>query len=101
RHIILQFATALMFFVLGPGSRLHLVFAAGLPSLVLRRLKLFFFRHYQSLRRELRYTISVAVFACALLSSRRPSAIAQSVASLRASRVSTTPASMRSDGSRV
>jgi hypothetical protein len=73
-----------MIFILGPGPWLHLVFAARLPSLVLRRLKLFFFRHNTSVRRERRYTISGVVFACSLLSSRRRSAIGQSVASLRA-----------------
>jgi hypothetical protein len=96
-----QFSAALMFFVLGPGSWLHPVFAARLPSLVLRRLKLLFFRHNTSVRRELRYTISGGAFACALLFSRRRSAIAQSVASLRVSRASTTLSGKLIDGSRV
>jgi hypothetical protein len=45
--------------------------------------------------------LSGDVFVCALLSSRRPNASVPSVAPLPASRVSTVPALMRSDGSRV
>jgi hypothetical protein len=45
RDLLPQLPAAAMFFVLGPGPRLHLVFAAGLPSLVLPRLQFLFFRH--------------------------------------------------------
>jgi hypothetical protein len=40
RHLALQFPAAAVFYVLGLRPRIHLAFAAGLPSLVLRRLKL-------------------------------------------------------------
>jgi hypothetical protein len=45
--------------------------------------------------------LSGGAFVCALLSSQRPSAIVQSVASPRALRVSIMPALMLSDGSRA
>jgi hypothetical protein len=41
-----------MRFVLSARLRLHLVLAAGLPALVLLRLKLFLFGHPTSARRE-------------------------------------------------
>jgi hypothetical protein len=50
---------------------------------------------------NLGYVLNGGAFLCALLSSRRPNAIAQSVASLPASNVSTMPALMPSDDSRV
>src|SRR4029453_17237089 len=84
-----------------PRPRLHLMFAARLPALMLRRLKLLFFRHNTSVCRELRYTISGGASVCAPLSSRRRSAIAQSVASLRASRASITLSARLTDGSPV
>jgi hypothetical protein len=90
-----------MFFALGSRPRLHLVFATRLPLLVLRRLKFLFFRHGTSARRESRYRFSGGAFACVQLSSRRPSATVQSVGSPPASRVSTTVASMLTDGSRA
>jgi hypothetical protein len=90
-----------MLFVLGLRPWLHLVFSAGLPSLVLRRLKLLFFGHTTSARRESQAHLSGDVSACALLSSRRPNATVESVAAPRAWRVSTMPALMLSDGSRV
>jgi hypothetical protein len=52
RHFVLQFAGAAVLFVLSARPRPHLVFAAGLPSLVLRRLKLLLFWHATSARRE-------------------------------------------------
>src|SRR6266403_4539515 len=45
RHFVSQFSTAAMFFVLGPWRRLHIVFAAGLSLLMLRRLKFLLLGH--------------------------------------------------------
>jgi hypothetical protein len=42
RYLALQFSTAPMLFVLGSRPRLHIVFAARLLSLMLRRLKFLF-----------------------------------------------------------
>src|SRR5207245_11412438 len=45
RHFISQFPTAALFFTLGFGPWLHLVFAAWLSLLMLRWLKFFFLGH--------------------------------------------------------
>jgi hypothetical protein len=70
RHLVLQFSTAAMLFVLGSWPRLHFVFAAGLPSLVLRRLKFLLFGHASSARRASQY-LSAGASACAPLSLQR------------------------------
>ena len=59
------------------------------------------FGHANLARRKLHEHLSAGASACALLSSQRPSAIVQSVASRRASRVSIMLASTLSDGSRA
>ena len=59
------------------------------------------FRHANLARRKLHEHLSAGASACALLSSRRPNAIVQSVAPPPALRVWTMPALMPSDGSRV
>jgi hypothetical protein len=71
-RIVLQFAAAAMRFVLSAWPRLHLMFAARLPSLVLRRLKLLLLGHATSARRKFHRHLHAAASACALLSSRRP-----------------------------
>src|SRR6266567_4736507 len=50
RHFVSQFSTAAMLFVLGPRGRLHIVFAAGLSLLMLRRLKFLLLGHTEILR---------------------------------------------------
>jgi len=77
------------------------VLAAGLLSLVLRRLKFLFLRHGTSARRELRYHLSGGASAFALLFSRPPSATVQNVVSPHAWRVSTTLAWTLTHGSRA
>jgi len=77
------------------------VFAAGLLSLVLRRLRFLFLGHGTSERRREPLHLSGGAFACALLSSRRPSATVESVSSPPVSHVSTGLASTLTDGSRA
>src|SRR5204863_7367076 len=67
-----QFPAAAMRFVLSAWPRLHLVFAAWSPSLVLRRLKLLLFGHANLRGRKLtlgsqrrRFRVRAAVFAAA------------------------------------
>jgi hypothetical protein len=99
RHPALQFSAATMLLVLGSRPRLHFIFPARLLSLMLRRLKSL--NIGRSARCESRKHLSDGVFACALLSSRPPSAIVQSVVSQHASRVLTMLASTLLDGSHV
>jgi hypothetical protein len=56
------------------------MFAARLPSLVLRRLKLLLLGHATSARRSFHRHLNAGASACELLSSRQPTASVQSVA---------------------
>src|SRR3954454_2225627 len=72
RHLVLQFATPTMRFVLSVWPWLHLVFAARLALLVLRRLKLLLFWHANLRAPEVtlasqrrRFRVRAALFAAA------------------------------------
>ena len=50
RDLVLQFSTSPVFFVFRFGARLHFMLAAGLSSLMLRRLEFLFFGHAKKIR---------------------------------------------------